>query len=71
MSTLDSMLASELDAGTAGEEETVGLFSVELVEERLLEVLVDERNAGLTPVAGGGRGETQSWRYGSRYPLNK
>lgn len=53
MSTLDSILASELDAGTAGKEETVGLLSVELVEERLLEVLVDDRNGGLTPVAGG------------------
>lgn len=53
MSTRDSIFASELDAGTAGEEETVGLFKVELAEERVLEVLVAERNAGLTPVAGG------------------
>lgn len=42
MSTLDSILARELDAGTAGEEVTVGLLSVELVEERVLGVLVDE-----------------------------
>lgn len=54
MSTLDSILASELDEGTAGEEDTVGLFTVELVEGRVLEVLVDERNAGLTPVPGFG-----------------
>lgn len=53
MSTLDSILASELDGGIAGEEETAGLFGVELVDGRVLEVLVDERNAGLTPVPGG------------------
>lgn len=52
MSTLDSILASELDAGTAGEEGTVGVFSVVLVEERVLEVLVDERKPGLAPVPG-------------------
>lgn len=51
MSTLDSILASELDGGTAGEEETVGLFSVE-VDGRVLEVLVGGRNVALTPVPG-------------------
>lgn len=64
MSTLDSILASELDAGTAGEEEAVGLFSVELVEETVLELLVDERNVGLVPVkvgwGTGGRGGGQN-----------
>lgn len=50
MSTLDSILARELDAGAAGEEDTGGLFIVELVEGRVFEVLVEGRLAGLTPV---------------------
>lgn len=57
MSTLDSILARELDA--AGEAVTVGLLSVEFVVERVLELLAAERNAGLTPVPvfrGGGWG---------------
>lgn len=45
MSTRESIFASEFDAGTTGEEETVG---VELSEESVLDELVAERNAGLT-----------------------
>lgn len=52
MSTLESILASGLDAGTAAAgAEVVGVFTDEFAVEGTLVVLVDERGAGLAPTA--------------------